>query len=387
MPYKSACRKVGIEREARLNCGPMILASASSRERGADADAQQRPTPCRQRPAPAFPTGRPASPCWLAWVLHAVVLALGLLGEPPRFGFAPALSVTAWLVLTVYAVERQMFPQLEARWALAGLGSAAVLLALVFPGSELHVSASPWLPLHWALGIASYGLFAAAVVHAWLMTRAERSIRHAADPQAGLPLLTLERLTFRFATAGFVLLSATLLAGLLFSDTLVWPRAAGALGPQDGVFRAGMAGIRLPPAGTPALRLARPQGCARPLRRLAAVAAGVRGVAFRARSGAEAARVKYLLVLVVVLLVLWLWRSSRRSGSGDAGRAPGRAGGATGHGAMPDLRGAPAAVRCLAGAGRPAVLLRRTPPARGGLKCPPRRPTLPFLPSVPCRPT
>jgi len=70
-----------------------------------------------------------------------------------------------------------MFPQLEARWALAGLGSAAVLLALVFPGSELHVSASPWLPLHWALGISSYGLFAAAVVHAWLMMRAERNIR------------------------------------------------------------------------------------------------------------------------------------------------------------------------------------------------------------------
>ena len=155
-----------------------------------------------------------------AWVLHAIVLVLGLSGHPPRFGFAPALSVTAWLVLTVYAVERQMFPQLEARWALAGLGSAAVLVALIFPGNELHVSASPWLPLHLALGISSYGLFAAAVVHAWLMTRAERNIRHATDPQAGLPLLTLERLTFRFATAGFVLLSATLLAGILFSDTL-----------------------------------------------------------------------------------------------------------------------------------------------------------------------
>jgi ABC-type uncharacterized transport system permease subunit len=35
-----------------------------------------------------------------------------------------------------------------------------------------------------------------------------------------VPLLTLERLTFRFVTAGFVLLSATLLAGLLFSETL-----------------------------------------------------------------------------------------------------------------------------------------------------------------------
>jgi len=155
-----------------------------------------------------------------AWLLHGIVLALGLTGDPPRFGFAPALSVTAWLVLTVYAVERQLFPQLEARWALSGLGAAAVLLPLAFPGAPLHVSASPWLPLHWALGIASYGLFAAAVVHAWLMMRAERHIRVAADPQAGLPLLTLERLTFRFATAGFILLSATLLAGLFFSEQL-----------------------------------------------------------------------------------------------------------------------------------------------------------------------
>ncbi|MCJ0762023.1 cytochrome C assembly family protein [Variovorax terrae] len=161
-----------------------------------------------------------------AWLLHAGVLAAGLLGDPPRFGFAPALSVTAWLVLTVYAVESQLFPQLQARWALAGLGSAAVLLALLFPGNALHVSASPWLPLHWALGIASYGLFAAAVVHAWLMTRAERQIRQASDAHSGMPLLTLERLTFRFVKAGFVLLTATLLAGWLFGETLYGPGKA-----------------------------------------------------------------------------------------------------------------------------------------------------------------
>jgi ABC-type uncharacterized transport system permease subunit len=45
-------------------------------------------------------------------------------------------------------------------------------------------------------------------------------MRMAEEPQAGLPLLTLERLTFRFATAGFVLLSATLLAGVFFSEVL-----------------------------------------------------------------------------------------------------------------------------------------------------------------------
>lgn len=155
-----------------------------------------------------------------AWVLHAAVLAWSLLGDTPRFGFAPALSVTAWLVLTVYAVESQLFPQLQARWALAALGGAAVLLALAFPGTPLHVAASPWLPLHWALGIASYGLFAASVVHAWLMMRAERTMRSAGEAQAGLPLLTLERLTFRFAGAGFVLLTATLLAGIFFSEVL-----------------------------------------------------------------------------------------------------------------------------------------------------------------------
>ncbi|MFZ3142148.1 cytochrome C assembly family protein [Polaromonas sp.] len=158
-----------------------------------------------------------------AWGLHAVTLVEALLGTPPRFGFAPALSMTVWLVLTVYAVERRLFPQLQAHWALAGLGSAAVILSLLFPGTSYHVIASPWLPLHWALGIASYGLFAAAVVHGWLMVRAERSIRQAEQIDTGVPLLTLERLTFRFVEAGFVLLSATLLVGWLFAETLYGP--------------------------------------------------------------------------------------------------------------------------------------------------------------------
>ncbi|MBU1359463.1 MAG: cytochrome c biogenesis protein CcsA [Gammaproteobacteria bacterium] len=155
-----------------------------------------------------------------AWLLHACTLGWGLADGSPRFGFAPAISVTFWLVLTVYGIESRMYPQLNVRRALALLCAAAVLLALVFPGSPLHVSASPWLPLHLALGISSYGLFGAAVVHAWLMTRAEKQIRLATEPAGGVPLLTMERLTFRFVTAGFVLLSATLLAGLLFSEKL-----------------------------------------------------------------------------------------------------------------------------------------------------------------------
>jgi ABC-type uncharacterized transport system permease subunit len=90
----------------------------------------------------------------LAWLLHALALGSSLADDAPRFGFAPALSITAWLVLTVYAVESRLYPQLRVRRVLAALGALAVLLALLFPGSPLHVSASPWLPLHLALGIA-----------------------------------------------------------------------------------------------------------------------------------------------------------------------------------------------------------------------------------------
>lgn len=154
------------------------------------------------------------------WLLHAAAIGWGLFAGTPRFGFAPALSVTAWLVLGVYGVERHFLPALQGRALLAGLGAAAVLLAWWFPGAPLHVTASPWLPLHLALAVASYGLFAVAVVHAGLMSRAERRMRRVSEPAAGLPLLTLERLTFHFVAAGFVLLSATLLAGWFFGEQL-----------------------------------------------------------------------------------------------------------------------------------------------------------------------
>lgn len=160
------------------------------------------------------------------WVLHFLMLAEGLLGEPPRFGFAPALSTTVWLVLAVYAIESRLLPQLQAQWALAGLGAVAVALAEIFKGSSYSHAASVWLPLHWALGIASYGLFAAAVVHGWLMQRSERAIRSAAQSATGVPLMTLERLTFRFVEAGFVLLSATLLVGWIFAEQLYGPGLA-----------------------------------------------------------------------------------------------------------------------------------------------------------------
>ena len=161
----------------------------------------------------------------LAWALHALLLLSGLVGDMPRFGFASALSVTAWLVATVYLIEIRFYPQLRWHWSLCLMAALAVLLVWVFPGSTLPDRASGWLPLHLALGIGSYALFGVAVVHAVVMGRAEDRMRAAAAPGGGLPLLTLERLTFRFVWAGFVLLTVTLLSALLFGEALYGGRA------------------------------------------------------------------------------------------------------------------------------------------------------------------
>jgi ABC-type uncharacterized transport system permease subunit len=166
-----------------------------------------------------------------AWLVHAVAIVVDIAGVgsdvvAARFGFAPALSMTVWLVLAVYLVESRFVPLPGARRALAMLGFAVVVLAWLFPGEVRPQVASRWAPVHWGLGIASYGLFGAAVLHAAMLNRAERQMRTAAMATAsannGMPLLQLERMTFRFVGAGFVVLSAALVLGAWFANPWRW---------------------------------------------------------------------------------------------------------------------------------------------------------------------
>ncbi len=158
----------------------------------------------------------------LGWLAHALLLVLDVSGlgradGVPRLGFGPVLSITVWLVLAVHAVESRWLPLPTVRRALAVAGALAVLLALAFPGDWRLQSSNAWAPLHWLLGVGSYGLFGAAVLHAHWLDRAEQRLRrHAggATAASGMPLLRLERLTFRFVQAGFVVLSAALVLGV-----------------------------------------------------------------------------------------------------------------------------------------------------------------------------
>ncbi len=182
--------------------------------------------------------GRAAWQRWvlpLAWVAHgtallAHLLGMGLAGDGARFGFAPALSATVWMVLAVHAIESRFLPLPTVRRWLALLAGASLGLALIFPGDAAVHAGSPWAPLHWLLGLASYGLFGAAVLHAALLDRAERALRtRRTTPVApgavvagGMPLLTLEKLTFRFVAAGFVVLTLAIALGVWFMPAWRW---------------------------------------------------------------------------------------------------------------------------------------------------------------------
>ncbi|RZL00125.1 MAG: cytochrome C assembly protein [Rubrivivax sp.] len=175
----------------------------------------------------------------LAWLAHALSIILDTFSwnspnPAARFGFAPALSVTAWLVLAVYAVESHRLGLPAARRALAWLAAGTVMLSWAFPGQEHPTSGSPWAPLHWISGFASYGLIGAALMHAALMRVAEKQLRarpglsvgkpmaHAAPQALGMPLLRLESLTLRFVAAGFAMLTLTLVLGIWSSNPWHW---------------------------------------------------------------------------------------------------------------------------------------------------------------------
>jgi len=134
--------------------------------------------------------------------------------------------MTVWLVIAVYVIESRFVPLPGARRTLALLGVVVVALAWLFPGQVRPQLASRWIPLHWVLGLASYGLFGAAVLHAAMLNRAERSMRTAAVVAAGaskgMPLLQLERMTFRFVGAGFIVLSAAVALGAWFAHPWRW---------------------------------------------------------------------------------------------------------------------------------------------------------------------
>ena len=161
----------------------------------------------------------------VALVFHALSLRADIFeAGAMRFSFSIALSVMLWLAIALYWLE-SLYARIEGLQVL-GLPVAAVatVLPLIFVEAHLLPNAgSLGFRLHFLVAMLAYSLFTVAAIHAVLMALAENALHRGKLPLllAGLPpLMTMEALLFRLIQVAFVLLTLTLLSGLLFSESL-----------------------------------------------------------------------------------------------------------------------------------------------------------------------
>lgn len=160
----------------------------------------------------------------LGLVLHGWLLYVSLFKDGLNLGFANALSAIFWLTVLIY-------------WLTDIKHRLHILQAFVLPPAAFFVLLQKFMPeyhlvpyadqplflAHLVIAMLAYSLFTFAALHALLMAMAERSLHQKVTliklPEFP-PLMSMETLLFRVITLGFILLTFTLISGMLFSEQI-----------------------------------------------------------------------------------------------------------------------------------------------------------------------
>ena len=154
-----------------------------------------------------------------AWLLYQAIFANGF-----NLGFYNALSAIFWLTVLVYwlANLKHELHSLQA-FVLPPAAIFALVPALEVNNHYLPQAAQPLFMVHIGIALLAYSLFTFASLHALLMLFAERSL-HNKPTLIKLPsfppLMVMEGLLFKVIKIGFVLLTFTLISGMLFSEQI-----------------------------------------------------------------------------------------------------------------------------------------------------------------------
>jgi ABC-type uncharacterized transport system permease subunit len=161
---------------------------------------------------------------------HAALLATDIVdGGGMRFGFAHALSATLLFAVLVVWAEGFLVPIRGLVVMVLPVAAVAAVLPAVFLGSPIASAAdSLAFRAHLVIAIAAFSLLTIAAMHALLMASMDRSLHSAGRSESPFgrvlaevpPLLAMERLLFRLIGTGFLLLTAALVSGVLFSEQL-----------------------------------------------------------------------------------------------------------------------------------------------------------------------
>lgn len=161
----------------------------------------------------------------IALAIHGAALGYSLFsGEGLNIGFSHAVSLIVWLVMLAYTLigfDNQML-RIVALY-LAPVAMFVAMLPMLLPAYRI-VNYVDWaFRLHFVVAILAYALYTVATLHALLMLFLEKHLHEGSLPpqlQGLPPLLRLEKLLFQLLGIAFLLLTATLLTGIFFSETL-----------------------------------------------------------------------------------------------------------------------------------------------------------------------
>lgn len=170
--------------------------------------------------------------------LHTAMIALALLLHGGllyrdifaiggfNLGLFYSLSAILWLTALIYwianlkhalhSLQAFVLPPAALFVLLSGLHIQSYVQPEVNTGSALFIA-------HVAIAILAYSLFTFAALHAMLMAVVERSLHNKPTPitlPSFPPLMVMESLLFKMISFGFILLTLTLLSGMLFSEEI-----------------------------------------------------------------------------------------------------------------------------------------------------------------------
>lgn len=160
----------------------------------------------------------------LAVACHSVVI-LASLGDLGTFtlDIASSASLISWLVALLLLTVSFAKPVLSVAAGLFPLAALTILLAVGLPASSQRAGLTPGIATHVLTSVLSFSLFAIAAVQAMLLARQNQALRrhHTRGIVQSLPpLITMERLLFELIWAGMLLLTLSILSGIIFLDDI-----------------------------------------------------------------------------------------------------------------------------------------------------------------------
>jgi ABC-type uncharacterized transport system permease subunit len=166
----------------------------------------------------------------LAWCTHGLALGLSVYAvDALRIGFAVMWSAAIWISVLVFLVENRNFSLDGLRILILPQAAITALLPLVFPGTLVYLTNKPAMfPWHVGVALLAYSTLTIAAFHALVMYAQDMHLhRMRGKPIQSwlekaldrLPaLLKMEHILFLLVTLGFLLLSLTVLSGVIFSE-------------------------------------------------------------------------------------------------------------------------------------------------------------------------